>query len=160
MTHATYRHVAGCGARSCGSRPAGPYPVIGRGRSLAGLPKKYALLGRDGWTRFWDEPRSYGRASEEVIVAADKVRKSTHGAASACLPVPVSASRCLGGVEVVIDALHPVSGSYSRESGVDGHPPVSGKALLRNEVVSSSDPCVSRGDRIDHDRRVALLTAT
>jgi len=72
-----------------------------------------------------------------------EVRRSTHGAASVCLPTPLYASRRLCGQSVGIGQLHPDSRSYGPESACYGLSSVAHEALLRNEGAVGSNPIAS-----------------
>ena len=72
-----------------------------------------------------------------------QVRRSTHGAASACLPTPPPASPCLSSGWPEIEVLDPDSRSYGPESTVDSLLAESLGALLRNEGAVGSNPITS-----------------
>ena len=76
-----------------------------------------------------------------------KVRRSTHGATSACVPTPPSASRRLEGMWSGIDELGPDSRSYRPDSAFYTQRPAADEALLRNEGAVGSNPITSTTNR-------------
>jgi hypothetical protein len=82
------------------------------------------------------------------MVQPREVRRSTHAANSSCLQMPLSATRCLGGVPAEIDRLHPDSRSHGPESAFYGRRPAGYEALLRNEGAVGSNPITSTTERL------------
>jgi hypothetical protein len=76
------------------------------------------------------------------------VHRSTHAAASACLPTPVPASRCLGVAPAEIDRLTRDSRPYGPESAFHGLRSADDEHLLRNEGAVGSNPITSTTERL------------
>jgi hypothetical protein len=81
---------------------------------------------------------------EEVdMTGRREVRRSTHAAASGCLPTPLAASPYLHGTRSQIGRQSPDSRLYGPESTSCGLSPAAPGHLLRNEGADGSNPFTS-----------------
>ena len=106
-----------------------PHPRTRRCRSLEGDRR----VG-------WDRPRG---TKETVMLLAQRVHRSTHGAASKCLSAPPSTSRCLSSGSTDSAAQRPIRARSGANRPIGAMWPPGHGALIRNEGAVGSNPITS-----------------
>ena len=77
------------------------------------------------------------------MLLAQRVHRSTHGAASTCLSAPPSTSRCLSSASTGFGGEEADSGQTKREPGNRSRVAPQRGALIRNEGAVGSNPITS-----------------